>query len=124
MGGILSKENIVSQASARSGDGLGGFGVVDMAQPPLPRFSAVNLGFDAVRGHGRSVFSHRRMKHPVEFRPSGVATDVDLHIARLKIACREHTSHYVLKDMLLDRIKAVLLAQWIDERHLRRLRLD
>ena len=35
-----------------SGDGLVIFGVVDMNQAPVPRFFAVDLGFDSVRGHG------------------------------------------------------------------------
>src|ERR1700721_3843648 len=43
---------------------------------------------------------------------------------RLKIACREHAAHYVLKDMMLDGIQSVLLAQWIDERDLGRVRPD
>jgi hypothetical protein len=73
---------------------------------------------------GRSVFPHRRMKNPVEFRPPRVAAHVDLYTARLKIACREHAAHYVLKDLLLDGIEAVLLAQWIDERDLGRVRPD
>ena len=98
-----------------SGDGLAVFGVVDVDQPPLPRFSSVDLGLDAMRGHGRSVFPHRRMKNPVEFRPPRVAAHVDRYTARLKIACREHAAHYVLKDLLLDGIEAVLLTQWIDE---------
>jgi hypothetical protein len=94
-----------------SGDGLAVFGVVDVDQPPLPGFSSVDLGFDAMRGHGRSVFPHRRMKNPVEFRPPRVAVHVDRYTVRLKIACREHAAHYVLKDLLLDGIEAVLLAQ-------------
>jgi hypothetical protein len=40
----------------RSWDGLAVFGVVDVDQPPLPRFFSVDLCFDAMRGHGRSVF--------------------------------------------------------------------
>jgi len=50
---------------------------------------SVDLGFDAMRGHGRSVFPNRRMKDPVEFRTPRVATHVDLYIVRLKITCRE-----------------------------------
>jgi len=119
----LSKGNIGLSASA-SGDGLAIFGVVNVDQPPLPRFSAVDLGFDAMRGHCRSVFPHRRMKTPVEFRPRRVAAHVDRYTVRLKIAGREHTAHYVLKDLLLDGIETVLLAQRIDERDIRRVRPD
>jgi hypothetical protein len=69
-----------------SGDRLVVFGVVDVDQPPLPGFSSVDLGLDAVGGHGRSVFPHRRMKSPVEFRPPRVAVHVDRYTVRLKIA--------------------------------------
>ena len=65
-----------------------------------------------------------RLKSPVEFRPPRVAAHVDLYTARLKIACREHAAHCVLKDLLLDGIEAVLLAQWIDERDLWRVGPD
>ena len=40
----------------------------------------------------------------------------------LKIACREHAAHDVLEDMLLDGIEAMLFAQRIDKRDLRRVR--
>ena len=40
----------------------------------------------------------------------------------LKNAGREHAAHYVLKDMLLDRFEALLLAQRIDKRNLGRVR--
>lgn len=69
-----------------------------------------------MRGHGRSVFPNRRMKDPVEFRPPRVATHVDLYIVRLKITCREHAAHYVLKDLPPDGIEAVLRP--VDERDL------
>jgi len=49
---------------------------------------------------------------------------VNGHYVRLEIACREHAAHYVLKHLLLDGIEAVLLAQWIDERDLGRVRPD
>ena len=127
-----TNQRIVARSSKRessivgqcSGGRLAVFGVVDVDQPPLPGFSAVDLSFDAMGGHGRSVFPHGRMKSPVEFRPPRVAAHMDRHPARLKIACREHAAHDVLKDLLLDGIEAVLLAQWIDERDLGRVRPD
>ena len=91
------------------------FGVVNVDEPPLPRFSAVDLSFDAVRGHGRSVCAHGRMKSPVELRSSRIAVHVDSDIACLKIASREHAAHDLLKH-LHDCIEALLLAQRVDER--------
>ena len=32
------------------------FGIVDVDQPPLPGFFAVDLGFDPARGYGRPSF--------------------------------------------------------------------
>jgi hypothetical protein len=64
------------------------------------------------------------MKNPVEFRSPRVAVHADGYTVRLKIARRERAAHYVLKDLLLDGIEAVLLAQWIDERDFGRVRPD
>ena len=58
----------------------------------------------------------------MEFLPSRVSIHVNRRGVRLKVACREHAAHHVLKDMLLDGIEAVLFAQRIDKRDLGRVR--
>ena len=52
----------------------------------------------------------------MEFRPRRLTVHVDRHTASLEITRREHTAHYVLKDMLLNSIEAVLFAERIDKR--------
>jgi hypothetical protein len=100
------------------------FRVVDVNQEPLSGLFAVDLRFDAMGRHGRSVFARRSSKDPVEFRPRRLSIHVNRHAVRFKIARREHAAHNVLKDMLLDGIEAALFAQWIDKRNLGRVRPD
>src|SRR5580698_4824011 len=69
------------------------FRVVDVNKPPLSNLFAVDLRFDAVGCHGRSIFAHRRPKDPAEFRPRRVSIHMNRRAARLKIACREHAAH-------------------------------
>jgi hypothetical protein len=99
-------------------------GVVDVDQPPLSGFFPIELSLDAMRGHGRSVLPHRRMESPMEFRPPSIAIHKNLHTMRFKIAHREHSAQYLPEDPLRDNIETVLLAQWIDERDLGRVRPD
>jgi hypothetical protein len=105
-----------------SGGGLAICRVVDVDQAPLPSLFAVDLRFNAIGCHGRSVFAHCRPKDPPKFRPRRVSIHVNRHTVRLKIACRERAPQDVLEDMLLDGIEAVLFAQRIDKRDLGRVR--
>jgi hypothetical protein len=86
------------------------FRVVDVNQEPLSSLFIVDLRFDALGSYGGSVFAHCRPKCPVEFRPRRISIHMNHHAVRLKIACREHAAHNVLKDMALDGIEAVLFA--------------
>lgn len=93
-------------------------------QAPLANFLAVYLSFHAACDYGGTVFAHCPVKYPVEFRPGFIAAYVNRYGMRLKIARREHAAHYVLKDMLLDGIKAALFAERIDKRDLGRVGPD
>jgi len=100
------------------------FRVVDVNQAPLSSSFAIDLRLDTMGGHGRSAFARCCPKDPVEFRPRRVSIHVNRRAACLKIARREHATHDVLKDMLLDGIESVLFTQWIDERDLGLMRPD
>jgi hypothetical protein len=93
-----------------SGGRLAIFRIVHVNQTPLPVFLAVNLSLDAVRRYGRAVLAQGGVKVSVELGPGGVALHIDHHVMRLEVACREHSAHSLLEDILLNGVEAVLFA--------------
>jgi hypothetical protein len=54
----------------------------------------VNLSFTPVGVHNAAITSQRGREVPVEFRPSGVSHQVNIHIVNGQLPLREWSAHF------------------------------
>src|SRR5260370_22930922 len=110
------------EALALRGDGHPGIVHVDQSTAAL--HFLVELRFADVRGDGRAIFSELGGKISIDLGSGCVPVYMNGNIMNAQFTFRESLAHQALVDILLYLLEAVLVAQRMDKRHVRRIQPD